>query len=246
MGWWLVRGAFRCNQSPIIPLRAQSLGEMGRVPASTLTLSRHAFLFPHHRLARKKTPQILPHNSVCSNTLVPLSPNSQTIHSSSHSASSRSPQTGFFSSNKYQCIGCPGAVPKQHAPYDTHHHSFIHFLFAFFFCHFVLKSFILHFSSTSHVISSLSVFFLSFFIILFFVVFFFVHFFSPQPLSRPFSPRFPEAQGTVQNGMLWLDTHSSPPTRAGQPGGWSRYNESKSALATTCSEVPLHVQGQVV
>lgn len=247
VGWWLVRGAFRCNQSPIIPLRAQSLGEMGRVPASTLTLSRHAFLFPHHRLARKKTPQILPHNSVCSNTLVPLSPNSQTIHSSSHSASSRSPQTGFFSSNKYQCIGCPGAVPKQHAPYDTHHHSFIHsFFVCFFFLSFCPKvlhsSLFFDFARDFIPLRFLFVFFYYFV----FCCFFFCAFFFPTTAQQAFLPEIPGGTGY---GAKWhaLAGHTLlPPTRAGQPGGWSRYNESKSALAMTCSEVPLHVQGQVV
>lgn len=118
-------------------------------------------------------------------------------------------QAFFFLIIKYQCIGCPGAVPKQHAPYDTHHHSFIFCLL--FFCHFVLKSFILRFSRPSRTILFIPLHFLLVFFIEFFFQFFLFVFFFPHPLSRPFSPRFPEAQGTVQNGMLWLDTHSSPP-----------------------------------
>lgn len=73
---------------------------------------------------------------------------SHTIQSPSHSAnSSVHPQTGFFF-YKYQCIGCPGVVPK-HAPFITHH-SLIRFVVVFltdfflFFCNFLFIFKVLH------------------------------------------------------------------------------------------------------
>lgn len=46
----------------------------------------------------------------------------------------------------------------------------------------------------------------------------------------------------MQNGMLWLE-HASPPSTAfSQPGSLLAYRNHPSAP----SEVPLHVQGQVV
>lgn len=165
---------------------------------------------------RKKKNNKLPHHSVCSNTLVPpFYPDSRTIHILTLCELTLATDRLFFSPfNKYQCIGCPGAVPKQHAPYDTHHHSFIHF-FDRFFC--VILSLSPSFAAFLLLRTRILPAPFSFCLLKFFCdFFFFCVFFFPQPLSRPFSPRFPEAQGTVQNGMLWLDTHSSPPPTRGR------------------------------
>lgn len=128
MGWWLVRGAFRCNQSPIIPLRAQSLGEMGRVPASTLTLSRHAFLFPHHRLARKK-PLKFSHTVQSAATHWYPSPQTHRLYTHPHTLRAHvHPRQAFF-----LLISTSVLVVQELSQNNMHHmtHTIIH---SFIFC----------------------------------------------------------------------------------------------------------------
>lgn len=162
---WLVRGAFRCNQSPIIPLRAQSLGEIGRVPASTLTLSRHAFLSPSRSQACKKKKEILKLSHTIQSAAThwyPLSTPTHALYTYPHTQSSRS---GFFF---FRLISTSVLVVQELSQNNMHHmtHTIIHsFFFITFFCKFCPKVLHSSFSSSSHVISSGSVCFLKIFFV---------------------------------------------------------------------------------